>query len=119
MGGLSSDGIGDMYSLWNMQCSNIRKHIPAIIASFPGRARRLHSSEWRAQLAYKPAIDPNQSSIELLSYPSHARAVLGEEYAGQSVAAIIGQSNGFFLGIKRHESDNRSEDFVFHQRAVI
>src|SRR5271167_1247568 len=83
-------------------------------AAFTANTRESHSSERRAQVTQKPAIDPSDPRFHLPRHPMRPLQVAGPDRGCQTVLRVIGHCNGVFLRVERSDMTHGPENFFFN-----
>src|SRR5271154_1461905 len=81
--------------------------------AFTPYSRQAYSSEWRAQIAQKPAIDPSDSGPQLFGHAMAALDVICPNRSCQSIFCIIGECNRSALQVEWRDMANWPKNFFF------
>src|SRR5690606_23020641 len=80
-------------------------------STFSSHAAVLHSTERSAKVANQPAVNPDDSAVDLRSNTIGARDVLRPDHCRETVAGRICECNCFLFCIERMQCHNGSEYF--------
>jgi len=83
----------------------------ALLYPTPGRRRDT--------VGVKNFIHHHRSRIDELGQTSAASYIAGPDAGGQTINAIVRQSNCFFICLESHDGQHRAERFVAHHIHVV
>src|SRR5687768_12565159 len=88
--------------------------------AFAADTTQLRTAERCSEIAKKPRVDPDHSSVDLARDRMRAAQIPRPDCSAQSVGRIIRHAHGFIVGIEWLDVTDRAEDFfTYTSRRLI
>src|SRR6218665_892428 len=87
--------------------------------SFSTNSRSFYTSKRCSQIANKPGVQPDDSSVNLISHSMRFLKIGCPNSSTQTIICTICHHQHFFLRFERSKRNNRSKDFFLICSAIV
>src|SRR5690606_25943609 len=88
-----------------------REEIQTLLSTLATNSTLFETTEWRTQITYKPAVDPDCACSYAMGDAVSPFQVLCPDHAVQSIICIVRNPQCFFFRIERNNRYNRTKNF--------